>query len=79
LAAGETEVTMRTQSREVRCTACNILLAKVDDNGLSIQRGELQAAIHGEFQAAFVCYRPRCRTLNVLRLSTAARPAMATA
>jgi phage FluMu protein Com len=70
---------VRTQPKEVRCTACNILLAKVEENGLVIQRGELQATIHGEFHAALVCYRPRCRKLNVLRLSTVTRPAVATA
>ena len=46
---------------------------------LVIQRGELQATIHGEFHAALVCYRPRCRKLNVLRLSTVTRPVVATA
>ena len=70
---------MRTKPKEVRCTACGILLATVDETGLVIRRGELQATIDGEFHAALVCYRRGCRKLNVLRLSTAAKSAMATA
>ncbi|MBI3184652.1 MAG: hypothetical protein HYZ28_21150 [Myxococcales bacterium] len=70
---------MRTQPREVRCKACGILLAAVDESGLTIRRGELQATFDGEFHAALVCYRRSCRKLNVLRLSTTARPEVATA
>ena len=61
---------MGTQNREVRCKACNILLAKLDASGLTIVRGDLQATISGELHASFVCYRPRCRVLNVLTCST---------
>lgn len=70
---------MRTQLHEVRCKACGILLGKVDEHGFTIQRGDLQATIDGEFRAALVCYRPRCRTLNVLQLPAATRPMVATA
>jgi len=61
---------MKAQPREVRCKSCNVLLAKVDGDGLTIRRGDLQATIDGRFHASLVCYRPRCRQLNVLRLST---------
>ena len=54
--------------REWRCSSCGILLAKVGDDGLTIRRSELQATMTGEFHASVVCYRPRCRTLNVLRI-----------
>jgi len=54
--------------RDWRCSKCNILLAKVGDEGLTIRRSELQATMAGEFHASVVCYRPRCRTLNVLRV-----------
>ena len=62
---------MLTKPFEVRCKACGVLLAKLDDAGLSVRRGELQVTVDGEFHASIVCYRPRCRTLNVLRLRTA--------
>ena len=55
--------------RDWRCSSCGVLLAKIADNGLTIRRGELQATMSGEFHASLVCYRPRCRTLNVLRIS----------
>ena len=57
-------------AEEIRCISCGVLLAKRDENGLSIQRGDLQATFDGDFHAAFVCYRPRCRKLNVLRMSS---------
>ena len=56
--------------REWRCSSCGILLAKIDESRLTIRRGELQATIDGEFHASFVCYRPRCRSLNVLRIGS---------
>lgn len=55
---------MRTTSTECRCKSCGALLAKRDDGGVSIRRGDLQATITGDFTAAVTCYR--CRTLNVL-------------
>ncbi len=70
---------MNQKTRQIRCTGCNALLAEVDDSGLVIRRGDLQATIDGDFHASVVCYRPRCRKLNVLRLSTAAMAARATA
>jgi phage FluMu protein Com len=54
--------------RDWRCSRCGILLARVGDGGVTICRGELQATMTGEFQASVVCYRPRCRALNVLRV-----------
>ena len=60
---------MRTHPRDVRCKGCNILLARIDSNGLTIRRGDLQATVTGDLHASFVCYRPRCGLLNVLRLS----------
>jgi phage FluMu protein Com len=57
------------QGREIRCTACNVLLAKLERGALNIQRGDLQASFDGEFHASLVCYRPRCRRLNVIRMS----------
>jgi hypothetical protein len=63
---------MRTRShpKELRCKSCGILLAKIDDSGLNIRRGQLQATLHGDFHASIVCYRTSCRTLNVLKLCT---------
>ena len=54
--------------RDWRCSRCGILLARIDETGLTIRRGELQATLAGDFLASIVCYRPRCRTLNVLRV-----------
>jgi hypothetical protein len=70
---------MRTQPQEIRCTACRILLATLDETGLVIRRGELQATIDGELRAALVCYRRNCRHLNVVRHSSTSRSVMATA
>lgn len=59
------------KDKELRCAACGVLLAKEEAGALSIRRGDLQATIDGEFRASLVCYRPRCRKLNVFRLSAA--------
>jgi hypothetical protein len=61
---------MRTQPHEVRCKSCGILLAKIDDTGLTIRRGDLEANFHGAFRAALRCYRSRCRSLNIVQLPT---------
>lgn len=58
-----------TGAGEIRCTACNVLLAKLERGVLNIQRGDLQASFDGDFHASLVCYRPRCRKLNVVRMS----------
>jgi phage FluMu protein Com len=60
---------MRTQPHEFRCKSCGILLAKIDDTGLTIRRGDLEASFDGAFRASLRCYRSRCRSLNVIRLS----------
>ena len=59
--------------KEVRCKSCGILLAKIDDGGMTIRRGDLQATVDGAFHASIVCYRTSCRTLNVIRLTTSGR------
>lgn len=59
---------MRTQSHEVRCKSCGILLGKIDDTGLTIRRGDLEANFDGTFRAALRCYRSRCRSLNVVQM-----------
>lgn len=53
---------------EVRCLRCNVLLAKIERGALTIRRGAFEASFKGHFHAALVCYRPRCRKLNVLRI-----------
>lgn len=53
--------------QDVRCSNCNALLARIETGALTIRRGDLEARIAGSYDAALVCYRPRCRKLNVLR------------
>lgn len=67
---------MGTQ-QDIRCKGCKILLGRVDESGLTIRRGDLQATFTGDFHASLVCYRTRCRELNVLQLSTSASSAKA--
>lgn len=57
-------------TEEVRCSACGILLATLNNGGLTVRRGELQITVDGRFHASIVCYRPRCHTLNVLTVKT---------
>lgn len=58
---------MSIETREVRCSGCGSLLAKLADGALTLQRNDLQATFDGDFRAAIVCYRAKCRKLNVLR------------
>ena len=60
---------MRTTSSEIRCRRCGTLLAKTDDAGMTIDRGQLQATMMGDFSASFVCYMPRCRALTVVKVN----------
>lgn len=59
---------MKTQSTtsDCRCKACGALLAKLDRDGLTIRRGDMQVVVSGDSTVAVTCYRDRCRTLNVL-------------
>ena len=59
---------MANQPEDVRCTGCGKLLARLRGGVLTIQRGELQVTCDGDFRASFVCYQPRCRRLNVVRV-----------
>jgi phage FluMu protein Com len=61
---------MNPKHDEVRCKSCGALLAKVDETGLTIKRGDMQATVDGAFRATLVCYAPRCRSLNILNIST---------
>lgn len=70
---------MRTHVREVRCKGCRILLAERDETGVTIRRSNLEVHYGGTGQVSIRCYRPRCRRLNVLRLSTTAAPGGAAA
>lgn len=64
---------MNPIEQDIRCKNCGTLLAKLDDVGLTIRRGDLQATVEGTFRATLVCYRPRCRSLNILTHSTERR------
>ncbi len=55
---------------DVRCKSCSTLLAKIDETGVTIVRGGLQATIDGIFRVTLVCYQPRCRLMNILNFST---------
>jgi phage FluMu protein Com len=61
---------MRTHPRDVRCEGCRILLAKLDDTGLAIRRNDLEVHYGGAGVVSIRCYRPRCRRLNTVRVST---------
>lgn len=63
---------MASQAEDVRCTGCGKLLARRVGGVLTIQRGDLQVTVDGDFHAAFVCYQPRCRRLNVLTVRSQA-------
>jgi phage FluMu protein Com len=52
----------------VRCAFCDALLATNEQGVLRIARGQLEAVIDGTFRASLVCYRPRCKRLNVVNV-----------
>jgi len=57
---------IHTLTTDCRCKACGALLAKLDRDGLTIRRGDMQVVVSGDSTIAVTCYRDRCRTLNVL-------------
>ena len=59
---------MGTQVREVRCKSCRILLAKIEGGAITIRRNDIEATFQGDLRASIVCYRTRCRAVNVLEL-----------
>lgn len=72
---------MKTHSltTDCRCKGCGALLAKLDRDGLTIRRGDMQVVVSGDSTVAVTCYRDRCRALNVLssRKPTPPTPAYA--
>ena len=65
---------MGTPAREVRCAGCQILLAQRDETGVTIRRNDFEAHYGGHGLVSILCYRPRCRRLNVLRIATSPTP-----
>jgi phage FluMu protein Com len=61
---------MSEEVREIRCSGCGKLLAKVCGRFLIVQRGDLQVTFDGEFRASFVCSRPGCRRLNLVQIES---------
>ncbi len=53
---------------KIHCKMCGVLLAKLDETGLTIRRGGLQSTTEGRFRTTLVCYH--CKTLNIIRHST---------
>jgi hypothetical protein len=70
---------MRTQCHDVRCKRCGILLARLDETGLTIKRNDLEARFEGRFRASIRCYRRSCGELNSLRFDTSSDPTWAAA
>ena len=66
--SGIYEGVVANEARDVRCSACGKLLARLHDGCLTVQRGDLQATFDGDFRASFVCNKPTCRRLNVVRV-----------
>ncbi|HET6148071.1 MAG TPA: hypothetical protein VFH68_11125 [Polyangia bacterium] len=56
------------EPRDIRCAGCGSLLAKLERGTLNLQRGDLQASFDGSFHASIVCYRARCKKLNVVQV-----------
>jgi hypothetical protein len=70
---------MSIDAREIRCTACGSLLAKLAGGALVIQRGDLQATVAGQLQAELVCYRRTCRRTTVVHVVSPSTGRAATA
>lgn len=68
-----------TPTTDCRCKACGALLAKLDRDGLTIRRGDMQVVVTGDSTVAVTCYRDRCRTLNVLSSHKPTTPSPASA
>jgi len=62
---------MRTQIRDIRCQGCSILLAKLDETGLTIRRNDLEVHYGGPGLVTIRCYRSGCRRLNAVRIPAA--------
>jgi hypothetical protein len=59
---------MSIDAREIRCTACGSLLARLECGVLVIQRGDLVARIAGDLSADLTCYRRSCRRQSVVHV-----------
>lgn len=55
-----------TRAQDIRCPACNALLARREGDVIAIRRNDLQVTIGGDGHASVVCYRLSCRKLTVI-------------
>lgn len=55
-----------TRAQDIRCPACNALLAKREGDVIAIRRNDLQVSFTGDGHASVLCYRPSCRKLTVI-------------
>ena len=55
-----------TRAQDIRCPACNALLARREGNVIAIRRNDLQVSITGDGHVSVLCYRPSCRKLAVI-------------
>ena len=53
---------MSTRAQDIRCPACNALLAKREGDVVAIRRNDLQVSFAGDGHASVLCYRPSCRS-----------------
>ncbi len=51
---------------DIRCPACNALLARREGSVIAIRRNDLQVSFAGDGHASVLCYRPSCRKLMVI-------------
>jgi phage FluMu protein Com len=61
--------------KEIRCKGCGALLGVVEDEQFEVRRGELQVSYLGHGLVSMVCYTPKCKRLNSLRLPVGGSPA----
>jgi phage FluMu protein Com len=55
-----------TRANDIRCPACNALLARREGGVIAIRRNDLQVSFAGDGHASVLCYRPSCRKLTVI-------------
>lgn len=59
---------MSNEQKKLNCKCCGALLGVIYGNRFEFRRGGIQVCYAGRGHIHIVCYQPKCRALNYLRL-----------
>lgn len=70
------QVPMRAKKLEFRCECCGVLLGVIEGDRFVVKRGDMQTWTWGEGYISMMCYNPRCRYIDTLKIPKMGGPSV---